>query len=406
MEREFIFSPIEDLITDLKNGKMIILVDDERRENEGDIVVSGESATPEAVNFILHNARGLLCVAISQEIAQRLDLHPMVGENQSLHNTNFTVTVDHKDAGTGESAFARGLTIRKIADKLSSAADFRRPGHVFPIIAREGGVLIRAGHTEGAVDLMKLAKLEAAAVICPILKEDGSMARLPELLEFGKRYNLKIGSIADIIAHRIKTEKLIEKIEKTILPTAFGEFNLHLYRSKVDTFLHIALTKGDIGEKIQEEPVLVRVHSECTTGDVFGSLRCDCGEQLKSALKIIDEAGKGVVLYLKQEGRGIGLVNKIKSYALQDKGLDTVEANKQLGLPVDLREYGTGAQILVDLGIRKMILLTNNPKKIAGLRGYGLEIVKRIELQTKPNENNIKYLKTKKEKLGHLLNNV
>lgn len=406
METEVKFSSVEELVSDLKNGKMVILVDDENRENEGDIVLAAEYATGEVINFILQNGRGLLCVAISAEIARRLEFPLMVEENQSYYGTNFTVTVDHKDAGTGESAFARALTIKKIADKQSKASDFRRPGHVFPIIAKEGGVLIRAGHTEGAVDLMKIAKMELAAVICPILKEDGSMARLPHLIEFAKKYNLKIGSIADIIAYKMKTEKLVEKIEKTVLPTIFGEFALHLYRSKIDNYLHIALTKGTVGEEVQNEPVPVRVHSECTTGDVFGSLRCDCGEQLKTALKIINEYGKGVLLYLKQEGRGLGLINKIKSYALQDKGLDTVEANKKLGLPMDLREYGTGAQILVDLGVRKMILLTNNPKKIAGLGGYGLEIVKRQPLQVTPNEINIKYLKTKKEKMGHLLDNV
>lgn len=406
MESETVFSPVEDLVKDLKEGKMVILVDDENRENEGDIVLSAEKATPETINFILYNARGLLCVAISKDIAKKLDIYPMVGENQSAHSTNFAITIDHKDAGTGESAFARGLTIKKIADRNSSSTDFRRPGHIFPIIAREGGVLIRAGHTEAGVDLMKMGNMEPAAVICPILKEDGSMARLPQLMEFAKKHNMKIGSIADIIAYKIRTEKLIEKVEKTTLPTVFGEFNLYLYRSQVDSFLHIALTKGDVGDKIQQEPIPVRVHSECTTGDVFNSLRCDCGEQLRAALKIINDYGKGVLLYLKQEGRGLGLVNKIKSYTLQDKGLDTVEANKKLGLPMDLREYGTGAQILVDLGIRKIILLTNNPKKIAGLSGYGLEIVERKKLQIEPNETNIRYLKTKKEKLGHLLDNV
>ncbi|MFN7181090.1 MAG: bifunctional 3,4-dihydroxy-2-butanone-4-phosphate synthase/GTP cyclohydrolase II [Planctomycetota bacterium] len=400
------FASISELVKDLKEGKMIILVDDENRENEGDIVVSAEHVTAEIVNFVLHHARGLLCVAVSADIARRLELNPMVLENQSLYLTNFTVSIDYKDTGTGISAYDRALTIQKIVDERSRATDFKRPGHIFPIIAREGGVLIRAGHTEGAVDLMTLGGMKKAALICEILNEDGTMARLPQLLNFAQKHNLKIGSIADIIAHRMKSEKLIERIEKTALPTAFGEFTLYLYRSKIDTFLHIALTKGDIGENVEQDPIPVRVHSECTTGDVFSSLRCDCGEQLKSALKFINNYGRGVLLYLKQEGRGLGLINKIKSYALQDKGLDTVEASKRLGVPVDLREYGTGAQILVDLGIRKIILLTNNPKKIAGLCGYGLEIVKREPLLVKPNEINIKYLKTKKEKMGHLLDNV
>ncbi len=400
------FSPIEEIVKDLRDGKMIILVDDENRENEGDIVISAQHVTPEIVNFILHKARGLLCVAVSEEIANRLNLHPMVPENQSTYMTNFTVSIDHKDSGTGISAFNRALTITKIVDENSVASDFRRPGHIFPIVARAGGVLIRAGHTEGSVDLMRLAGLKTASVICEILNNDGSMARLPQLLNFAKEYNLKICSIANIIAFRMKTERLIERVEKTVLPTIYGEFNLYLYRSKINDFLHIALTKGNVGEKVQDEPIPVRVHSECTTGDVFASRRCDCGEQLKVALKYINDYGQGVLLYLKQEGRGLGLVNKIKSYALQDKGFDTVEANQKLGMPVDLREYGTGAQILVDLGVKKMILLTNNPKKIIALAGYGLEIVKREPILIKPNEINVRYLKTKKEKMGHLIDNI
>ncbi|MDN3510796.1 MAG: bifunctional 3,4-dihydroxy-2-butanone-4-phosphate synthase/GTP cyclohydrolase II [Candidatus Jettenia sp. CY-1] len=404
------FNTIQEAVEDLKQGKMVILIDDENRENEGDLIIAAEKITPEVVNFMLMHARGIVCIAIDAERAEKLNLYPMVSNNTSNFQTPFTVSVDaRKNITTGVSSKDRATTVLTILDDKTTPEDLVRPGHMFPLKAQKGGVLVRTGHTEGAVDLTRIAGLKQAAVICEIMTEDGNMAKLPELRKFAEKYHLKICTIADIIKYRHEQERLIEKRVTVKLPTIYGNFTLHLYRSFVDEYLHLALCLGVGNESgtspspLHMEPVLVRVHDECLTGDIFGSLRCDCGEQLHNTLRMIQENGKGVLLYMRQEGRGIGLENKLHSYLLQENGLDTVEANEKLGFPADKRDYGIGAQILRDLGITKMKLLTNNPKKFAALAGYGLEIVERISIATEPKEENKHYLRTKKEKLGHMI---
>lgn len=407
------FNTIPEVVEDLKQGKMIILIDDESRENEGDIVIAAEKVTPDAINFILTHARGILCLSLNAELAEKLDLYPMVSNNTSCYQTPFTVSIDAKNGiTTGVSARDRATTVLTVIDDKTTADDLVKPGHIFPLKARQGGVLVRTGHTEGAVDLTRIAGIKPAAVICEIMTEDGNMAKLPELKKFAEKHHLKICTIADIIKYRHEQERLIEKRVTVKLPTVYGNFTLHLYRSFVDDYLHLALCLGVGSESgnnpspLHNEPVLVRVHDECLTGDIFGSLRCDCGEQLHNTLRMIQKEGKGVLLYMRQEGRGIGLENKLHAYLLQEKGLDTVEANERLGLPADKRDYGIGAQILRDLGITRMRLLTNNPKKFAALTGYGLEIVERVPILTEPKEENIHYLRTKKEKLGHIIEKV
>ncbi|MDP8245140.1 MAG: bifunctional 3,4-dihydroxy-2-butanone-4-phosphate synthase/GTP cyclohydrolase II [Candidatus Hinthialibacter antarcticus] len=391
----------EEAVERLKSGQMLVVVDDENRENEGDIVLPAETITPEQVNFILSEARGLLCVSLPQECADQLELNLMEQKNTALHNTNFTVSVDAvKNTTTGISAFDRAETIRQLADPNAKANDFARPGHIFPLIAKKGGVLRRSGHTEAVVDLLNLAGFEPVGVLCEILNEDGSMARLPDLQTFAKKHDLPIVTIESLIAYRRRTDKLIDKVLSTRMPTQYGQFQLHLYLSMPEQKEHLALTLGDLSD---EEPILVRVHSACLTGDVLGSMRCDCGEQLHFAMEQIRDAGRGVMLYMPQEGRGIGLVNKLKAYVLQDQGLDTVEANLHLGFKADDRDYGIGSLILADLGIKKMRLMTNNPKKIVGLSAYGLEITEQIPVRVGVNEHNLHYLETKRQKMGHLL---
>lgn len=390
---------VRELMEELRQGRPVILVDDEDRENEGDLIMAAEHVTPEWVNFMLKECRGLLCVALTEERARALDLPLMVERNQDPQGTRFTVSVDARGTTTGISAFERAATIRLLADPEATAQDFRRPGHIFPLVARPGGVLRRAGHTEATVDLLRLAGLRPVGSLIEILKEDGTMARLPDLLEFAGRHGLKVGTIADLIRYRLEKGDLYVKREaEALLPTRFGEFRIVGYRDSLTGEEHAALVMGSWDP---EEPVLVRMHSECLTGDALHSLRCDCGFQRDLALERISKEGKGVLVYLRQEGRGIGLVNKIRAYHLQDQGLDTVEANLALGFPPDLRDYGVGAQILYDLGVRKMRLLTNNPRKVKALSGFGIEIVERIPLRAGDNPHNERYLQAKKEKLGH-----
>jgi len=395
------FNTIEEGIEDIKNGKMIVVVDDEDRENEGDLLMAAEKSTPEAINFMAKYGRGLICAPMTRNRLKDLDILPMVRDNTDPKETAFTVSVDWINVSTGISAKERSDTVLKLVDDNIKPSDFTRPGHIFPLGAKNGGVLKRAGHTEASVDLARLAGLKPAGVICEIMNEDGTMARVPQLMEYVKKHDLKIITIADLIAYRRENDKLIERVAKADMPTKHGDFDVLGYVNKLNGEHHLALVKGKVDDG---EPVLVRVHSECLTGDAFGSLRCDCGEQFDEASKKIEEEGRGVLLYMRQEGRGIGLINKIKAYQLQDQGMDTVEANIALGFPEDMRDYGIGAQILEDLGIKKVKLMTNNPKKLSGISGYGIEIVERVPIQMNHNEKNKFYLETKKEKMGHLLN--
>jgi len=395
------FNSIESVITDLQKGKTVIVVDDADRENEGDLLMAAQFVTPAAVNFMAKHGRGLICVPTTSERLQQLGIERMVQQNRETFKTDFQISVDAaRRITTGISAADRAETIRIMADPTAVPEDLVQPGHVFPLRARPGGVLQRAGHTEATVDLVKLAGCRPIGVICEIMSDDGSMARLPELLRFAKKHRLKICTIADLIQFRRTREKLVERMEVVKMPTDYGDFNLYLYRSKLDGQHHLALVCGDVAGKSN---VLVRVHSECLTGDVFGSQRCDCGPQLQQAMRQVAEAGSGVIVYMRQEGRGIGLAPKIKAYKLQEQGYDTVEANQKLGFSMDLREYGLGAQILTDLGLKTIRLLTNNPRKVVGLEGYGLKIVEQVPIKIRPNPHNATYLKTKREKLGHLL---
>lgn len=400
------FAPIEEILEELKQGRMIVLVDDENRENEGDIVAAGHNITADAINFMATEGRGWICLTLEEEACRRLNLPQMAEDNEANFSTAFTVTIEARDGvTTGISAEDRAKTIRVASAPESRATELVRPGHVQPIRAREGGVLVRTGQTEGSVDLMKLAGLPSAGVICEIMNEDGTMARRPELDVFCEKHNLKICSVAQIIEYRRKKELLVECVTSVKMPTDCGAFDLHCYKCTVTGETHLALTLGDIapGGKDHDEPILLRVHSECLTGDVFHSCRCDCGQQIHKAMEMIQREGKGAIIYMRQEGRGIGLDNKLKAYALQEEGYDTVEANIKLGFPADLRDYGLGAQIINDLGISKMRLMTNNPKKIAGLSGYGLEVVERVSIECQPKDTNKKYLHTKKTRLGHML---
>lgn len=397
---ENVFSTIEEAIEDIKNGRMIVVVDDEDRENEGDLLMAAEKATPEAINFMATHGRGLICMPLVGERLDELEIGAMVTHNTDLRGTAFTVSIDAHDVSTGISAPERAKTVQTVLCSDAKAEDLRRPGHIFPLRYCEGGVLRRAGHTEAAVDLAKLAGLYPAGVICEVMSDDGTMARVPQLSEFVRKHNLKMITIADLIKYRKKHEKYVERVAVTRMPTRYGEFQLYAYESELDGQCHIALVKGDITSK---DSVLVRVHSECLTGDVFGSCRCDCGEQLAAAMQRIEKEGAGVLLYMRQEGRGIGLANKMRAYALQDTGKDTVEANEILGFAPDLRDYGIGAQILADLGLTKVRLLTNNPRKRVGLEGYGLIVTERVPLEMKANRFNQRYLSVKKAKLGHFL---
>lgn len=403
-EEKVKIDPIDEAIADIKRGKMVILIDDEDRENEGDLVIAAEKVTPEAINFMAKEGRGLVCLTLTPERADQLQLTPMTQENTSSFGTAFTISIDaQKNVSTGISAKDRAITILTAIHPDSRPTDLVRPGHVFPIRAQRGGVLKRAGQTEGSVDLARLAGLSPAGVICEIMNEDGSMARVPDLLQFGKKHNLKLVTIKDLIEYRMRRESLVHRVAEAFLPTFYGEFKAIAYQNEIDHESHVALVKGEV---IKGRPLLVRVHSGCVTGDIFGSKRCDCGEQLHAAMSRIQEEGAGVLLYLNQEGRGIGLVNKLKAYGLQDGGSDTVQANLELGFKADLRDYGIGAQILVDLGLKKIRLMTNNPRKIVGIEGFDLEVVERIPIETVPHDKNVHYLRTKKNKLGHMLDQV
>ncbi len=396
------FSTIEQILADIRAGKMVIITDDADRENEGDLICAAQCATAETVNFMAKHARGLICVPITEDRAQKLGLNAMVQRTGDTFQTNFTVSVDAAQGiHTGISAPDRAQTVSVLANPASKAGDLVQPGHIFPLIAKNGGVLRRAGHTEAAVDLATMAGLDPSGVICEVMNDDGTMARLPQLIEFAKAHQMKIGTIESLIRHRQEREKLVEREQVIKMPTDYGEFDLHLYRSKLNGGEHhLALVKGPIDDG---HPVLVRVHSECLTGDVFGSRRCDCGSQLHTALERIEKEGRGVLIYMRQEGRGIGLPAKIHAYKLQEQGMDTVEANEKLGYPMDLRDYGLGAQILFDLGVRKIRLMTNNPRKVVGLEGHKLHIVEQLSIRSEPNEHNVKYLETKRTKMGHTL---
>ncbi len=395
------FASIEEVLADIRAGKMVIVTDDADRENEGDLLCAAQCATPEIVNFMAKYGRGLICVPVAEDRALRLGLSAMVKQNRDTFSTNFTASVDAAEGvTTGISAPDRAKAIAVLANPSAKPHDLKQPGHIFPLIAKNGGVLRRAGHTEAAVDLARIAGLDPSGVICEIMSDDGTMARLPQLTEFAKEHGLKLCTIEALIRYRQEREKLVEKEQVIKMPTDYGEFDLHLYRSKLDGDNHLALVKGNVDDG---EPVMVRVHSECLTGDVFGSRRCDCGSQLHTALERIEKEGRGVLLYMRQEGRGIGLAAKIHAYKLQEEGLDTVEANEKLGFAMDLRDYGMGAQILFDLGVRKIRLMTNNPKKVVGLQGHKLQIVEQIPIKSEPNEHNAKYLETKRTKMGHKL---
>lgn len=397
----FKFNSIEEAIEDIKNGKMVIVVDDPDRENEGDLLMAAEKVTPESINFMAKYGRGLICMPMEEDRLKELDIYPMVQNNTDNHETAFTASIDYIDTTTGISAYERALTIQKVLDNKSISKDFRKPGHMFPLIAKKGGVLERNGHTEAALDLSKLAGLKPGGVICEIIKDDGTMARTPDLMEFVKHHNLKIITIKDLVEYRKQTEIIIERVVETKMPTKYGDFKMYGFVNKINGEHHVALVKGNIEDG---NPVLARVHSECLTGDALGSKRCDCGQQYDAAMKKIAKEGRGMLLYMRQEGRGIGLINKLKAYSLQDKGLDTVEANIKLGFKADMREYSSAAQIFKNLGVQKLKLLTNNPKKIEELSSFNIEIVDRVPIQMNHNEVNEFYLSTKKDKLGHMLN--